>query len=352
MKGDKISAKAAGKKAAAAVCAVLAAGLLVALTAGVLGPDEGDETGNLTTAPAGSYDGTAPGGASSGGVSSGGTSSGGTNSTGGAGSDEGPDYSYLGLGAKFYDRFNLDGSVTVTDNSYVSGRVSITLTEIEYEGAVCHVADVYVCDIENYGTVFAKDRYGISWSNKEPTPDMAERSGAILAVNGDYYAGRSGSFLVRNGVLYDDSDADDDVCVLYADGTMETYYEDEFDPQTVIDRGPWQVWDFGPKLMDNGEKMPEDFEFNSSVNPRNPRTAIGYYEPGHYCIVAVDGRNGVSRGLTLHQLSAFFADELGCTDAFNLDGGQTSVMYFNGRVVNDPYKGGRECSDIIGITDK
>ncbi len=280
----------------------------------------------------------------------GGTSSGGTSSAGGTGSDGGPDYSYLGLGAKFYDRFNLDGSVTVTDNSYVSGRVSITLTEIEYAGAICHVADIYVCDLSNYITVFADDTFGKGF--REPTPDMAERSGAILAVNGDYYGTHSASFLVRNGILYDDSGADDDMCVLYADGTMETYYEDEFDPQAATARGPWQVWGFGPKLLDNGRKMPTEYKFNSSVNPRNPRTAIGYYEPGHYCIVAVEGRNDESDGLTLHQLSAFFADELGCADAFNLDGGQTSVMYFNGKVVNNPYKGGRECSDIIGITDK
>lgn len=264
-----------------------------------------------------------------------------------------PDYSYLNLGAKFYDKFNLDGTVTVTDTEYRSGRVSITISEMKFAGAVCHVADIYLCDVGNYGTTFAKGKFGKNIS--ESIPSMAERGNAILAVNGDYYGTHSKSYLVRNGMLYYDEKADDDICVLYADGRMVTYFEDEFNKDAVTSQGPWQAWGFGPKLMENGKALfdpvgSEGFSFNSSVKSKNPRTAMGYYEPGHYCLVMVDGRSDNSSGLSMNELAEFM-ESLGCVDAFNLDGGQTSMMIFNGKIIGEPYRGGRNCSDIISITD-
>jgi len=87
------------------------------------------------------------------------------------------------------------------------------------------------------------------------------------------------------------------------------------------------------------------------VNPRNPRSALGYFEPGHYCFILVDGRQpGYSDGLTLEDLSQVFYD-LGCTVAYNLDGGQTAVMAFMGEETNIPYEGGRQTSDILFIAE-
>ncbi len=265
-----------------------------------------------------------------------------------------PDYSYLGLGAKFYDKFNLDGSVTYTDTTYTSGRLHVEITKHRYEDANIYVADVYLCDIEDYASVFAKDSFGSGAT--ETVTSMAERSNAILAINADYYGAHSASFLVRNGEMYYDTEADDDICILYKDGRMETFFEDDFDYKDAnVRNGAWQAFGFGPKLMDNGEVLydppgSEGFAFNSGVKSRNPRTAIGYYEPGHYCLVFVEGRSDESKGLEMNQLAAFMG-KIGCTDAFNLDGGQTSMMVFMGNVVGQPYKGGRKCSDIIAITD-
>ena len=89
----------------------------------------------------------------------------------------------------------------------------------------------------------------------------------------------------------------------------------------------------------------------STINRQNPRTIIGYYEPGHYCFVTVDGRKtGYSNGLTIAE-SALLMESLGCKLAFNLDGGQTSQFYWNDQVFNKPYNGGRFTSDIIYIID-
>ena len=91
-------------------------------------------------------------------------------------------------------------------------------------------------------------------------------------------------------------------------------------------------------------------QFNSTVTRNNPRSAIGCVEPGHYFLVQVDGRgaNG-SRGMTLQELAALF-EELGCRTAYNLDGGQTAGIAWNGELVSYPY--GRSVSDIIYITDQ
>ena len=86
--------------------------------------------------------------------------------------------------------------------------------------------------------------------------------------------------------------------------------------------------------------------------PRGNRfTVFGYYEPGHYCFVTIDGRkSGYSNGLTLAN-EAKLMESLGCKVAFNLDGGQTSQFYWNDSMFNVPYKNGRFTSDIICVID-
>jgi exopolysaccharide biosynthesis protein len=107
-------------------------------------------------------------------------------------------------------------------------------------------------------------------------------------------------------------------------------------------------------LLKDGQPM-EDFNTTSELkNKTEPRTAIGYYEPGHYCLVVVDGRQeskGYSEGFTLMELSRVFY-ELGCSIAYNMDGGKSAEMIFDGKLQNRPYEGGRETSDIIYITEE
>ena len=80
---------------------------------------------------------------------------------------------------------------------------------------------------------------------------------------------------------------------------------------------------------------------------KNPRSAIGYFAPGHYCFVVVDGRQkGYSEGMSLDELASTLAS-LGCQTAYNLDGGATAMMVFQGKLVNQPTNGGRTSSDII-----
>ena len=229
--------------------------------------------------------------------------------------------------------------------SYQTDTVRIAIQRTQENDVTYFVADVYVKSIDALKTAFAKGNYG---KNIYDYPwKTAAANSAVFAVTGDYYSARSQGIVVRNGNLYRDI-AGTDVCVLYLDGELKTYRSSEFDLSAAVARGIWQAWSFGPALLDeDGNRLSS---FDSSLTDRHPRSVIGYYAPGHYCFVVVDGRqSGYSIGMRLTELSALL-EKLGCKQAYNLDGGATAVMIFQGNVINQPYKGGRESGDIIFFT--
>ena len=252
-------------------------------------------------------------------------------------------------GAKFADKFS--DSVQKTEvgdtKSYISKDINVSLTKhVEGEGddtITYFVADIYIRNIDNFRTAFAGGEYGHGL--RDSVVDMAKENNAVIALSGDYYGAREKGIVIRNGKLYRDV-LFEDVCVLYYDGTMVTYTADEFNIDEVVAKGAYQAWSFGPRLLHDGQ-IPETF--NSGVIRSNPRSAIGYVEPGHYYFVLVDGRQtGYSRGMRIEELAKLFQD-LGCTEAYNLDGGQSAVMAYDGELANQPTGGGRSISDILYI---
>ena len=182
----------------------------------------------------------------------------------------------------------------------------------------------------------------------QDTQSLAAENNAILAINGDYALARTQGPIVRNGMLMRDTPLGD-VLVFYENGEMKTFSADGFDLEAEAEKGILDVWSFGPALLDGEGKSISGF--TDTVAGANPRSAIGYYEPGHYCFVAVDGRDAEgSYGYTLDGLSMLFED-LGCEVAYNLDGGQSSAIVWDGGsvTVNMPAGGGRPVGDIIYI---
>ena len=226
--------------------------------------------------------------------------------------------------------------------SYQTDSVRIAIKRVQENDVTYFVADVYVRSIDALKTAFAKGEYGKSIY--EFPLKTAQSNGAVFAVTGDYYSARSRGVVIRNGTLYRDVPSDD-VCVLYLDGEMKTYESASFSLSDAALRGVWQAWSFGPPLLsETGARLTE---FDSSLTERHPRSAVGYYAPGHYCFVVVDGRqSGYSIGMHLTELSALM-ERLGCKQAYNFDGGATAIMMFQGNVINQPYKGGRESGDIV-----
>lgn len=111
----------------------------------------------------------------------------------------------------------------------------------------------------------------------------------------------------------------------------------------IISGGPYLVKDGKVYVDMTAQKL-------QAIGGRNPRSAIGYTADNNIILVAVDGREGSSIGMTLMEL-ANFMQSIGCVGAINLDGGGSTVMYVNGRVVNNPQTtGGIPLSNAIVLS--
>jgi len=251
--------------------------------------------------------------------------------------------------SRFPDKFT-DGEVIETENSYMDQNVNVTYytktVSTGYGDSLCHIFDIYVRSYEYLrSSIYGDKVVGASGFNRN-TLVHAKDNNAIAAINGDYCCARNIGVTVRNGVLYR-TEPFQDIMVMYTDGSMVAFEDGTYSNIDFSKENVWQIWSFGPSLL-TADGQPKT-EFTSVVCRANPRSAIGYFEPGHYCLVAADGRGeGGSVGLTMEDFSIFFY-ELGCSAAYNLDGGKTSVAVWNDRVANTPDDGGRPCSDIIYI---
>ena len=138
--------------------------------------------------------------------------------------------------------------------------------------------------------------------------------------------------------------------IIYADGTMEVVSDRDYTAEELVEKGVWQAFTFGPGLLEDGGITVGLHDEVGRAKASNPRTAIGIIDANHFVFVVSDGRTDESAGLTLYELAAFM-QKLGVTTAYNLDGGGSSTMYFNGQVVNNPTSGGRikerGVSDIV-----
>lgn len=244
------------------------------------------------------------------------------------------------------------GGESVTANSYSDENISITLTEYREKNTSVYVADVKLSSISYLKTALANGKYGRNL--KQKTSVQAKNNNAILAINGDFYGARSEGFVLRNGVLYRSTAASGRDClVIGCDGTFDIVTEKSASALELLNSGALHILSFGPALIDNAEIC---VSYNDEVGQSmssNPRTAIGIIEPLHYLLIVSDGRTKESVGLSLYEL-AVFMKELGVSTGYNLDGGGSATMYFNGQVINNPTTNGktiseREVSDIVYI---
>lgn len=119
----------------------------------------------------------------------------------------------------------------------------------------------------------------------------------------------------------------------------------------LTDSGTWQTFEFGPALIENGQKLSFSRAFDlisTKSSRRESRTAIGQIDTLHYAVVVADGRqDGYSIGMTLPELQDVFLS-LDAKTAINLDGGGSTEMWFNGQIINQPSGGTeRKITDII-----
>ena len=246
---------------------------------------------------------------------------------------------------------------TLTDDSWSADGTSVSVQKVTTgsgdQTVTYYVADVTLSDATVLRSAFADDSFGENIV--ENTSEIAEDNDAIFAINGDYYGFRDTGIVIRNGVVYRDEGARTGLAI-YRDGTMAVYDETATTADDLVADGVWQTLSFGPALLEDGQVIDgiEDVEVdtnvgNHSIQGEQPRTGLGMIEANHFVFVVVDGRSpGYSRGVTMTEFAQIFAD-LGCTVAYNLDGGGSSTMVFDGDLVNDPLGRGEErgTSDIL-----
>ena len=248
---------------------------------------------------------------------------------------------------------------TVSGTTYTSDLATISIeTTVVGSGSdqvTYFVADVTLTDATALRSAFAHDEFGLNII--EVPSAIASSVNAVFAVNGDYYGFRDTGIVIRNGTVYRSEGARPGLA-FYRDGTMRLYDETTSDADRLVSDGVWQTLSFGPGLVDGGavvegiDSIEVDTNFgNHSIQGRQPRTAIGMVEANHLLFIVVDGRSpGYSRGVGMSELAQLFVDR-GASVAYNLDGGGSSTMLFDGDLVNDPLGRGQErgTSDILYI---
>ena len=246
------------------------------------------------------------------------------------------------------------GTSTATVNTataYADDTKAIAIETYERNSTQIHVATVTIKGDASIKTALADETYGRNIKAKTST--TAQSVNAVLAVNGDYYGARDAGYVIRNGQLLrsDSQDANQEDLVIYQDGSFEVIREGDITAQELLNKGAVQVLSFGPALIENSQVAVDSSDEVGKAMASNPRTAIGIIDDKHYVLVVSDGRTDESKGLSLKEL-ADFMKELKVTTAYNLDGGGSSTMYFNGQIINKPTTNGhnieeREVSDIV-----
>lgn len=235
--------------------------------------------------------------------------------------------------------------------TYSDSKRKITVTQYRAYDSNIYVADVEVTDGTSILSAFANNTYGRNIT--DTTSDMAEENNAVLAINGDYYGARQSGYVIRNGVVYRNQGSNGEDMVISKDGSLSFISESDTTTDSLMQKQAWQVLSFGPVLVENGQVAVSENDEVGMAMASNPRTAIGTVAKNHYLFVVSDGRTSESAGLSLYEL-ANFMKSLGATNVYNLDGGGSSTMVFQGEVVNNPTTNGnkiseRAVSDILYI---
>ena len=202
---------------------------------------------------------------------------------------------------------------------------------LEETECVAYITHIRTSDISRITT----DSWGSSADSRSTADpeDLAAKFGVIYGQSTDYFNYNNDArrgIIIRNGEVFRDR-IYNSMLAIYPDGRFVTYEKgDTISADGLIEDGVMNTFSFGPVLVEDGFLSPS--APNSKVAVRNPRSAIGMVEPGHYVSIVVDGRSSKSRGLTTVALGELFADE-GCDVAYNLDGGGTISAVFMGNMM-------------------
>lgn len=240
-----------------------------------------------------------------------------------------------------------------TETSYEDDTIIVKIAEVRAYDSAFHIAYVKIATPTQLRTAIAGD-FGSSRTLK-PTV-FAQSMNAIVLMNGDYYTktDNGNGYIVRQGekhrwkasnrtdLLLIDENSDFHIILHGNDKSDEEEAVDAFlEEHELIN-----AFYFGPALVVDGELQEISDSYLGDPGEDNPRAAIGQLAPLTYVMVTVDGRTDASAGITVAELAAFM-QELGCEQAYAMDGGNSSALVFHNELLSVKDVNERDVSDVI-----
>ncbi|MBE5776057.1 MAG: phosphodiester glycosidase family protein [Clostridiales bacterium] len=227
-----------------------------------------------------------------------------------------------------------DPDFYLSDREYEDPTLHITIEELREDGCDYWVARIKVADASQLRTMSAG---GFDTSMSMKGTALAKRVNAVLAIDGDYYCYTGSGYILRQGQLYLDLlNGERDVLLIDEDGDFHVVHlpkagevSDTVDGKKVIN-----AFYFGPILVENGQ-VPEVVDGpNMAATERRQRMCIAQVGPLEYMVVCCEAPARGSSGMTLRQFAELVAT-LGVETAYNLDGGDSTMLIFDGEKLND-----------------
>ena len=236
-----------------------------------------------------------------------------------------------------------------TDTGYRDDTIIVEVQEVRQDDSTYHVAYVKIATPSQLRTAVAGD---LGSSRTFKTTVLAQSMNAIVAINGDFYTQTKAGFIIRQGETYRQKTSKNMDLLLVDDNgdfhiVLRGHENQEKEVKKLLsDYNIVNGFFFGPALVADGvtQVIPETYQFNPTGD--EPRAAIGQLGPLTYVLVTVDGRIDGSAGVSMAELAAFM-DQIGCEYAYGLDGGNSSALVFNARLLSVKDVEERAVSDII-----
>lgn len=236
-----------------------------------------------------------------------------------------------------------------SEDGYEDDSVTVKMEKIYLEDTIIDLAWIKVKSPTQFRTAI----HGTPKQASEGTPGaMVRANNAIVAVNGDMYSRRQGMIYRMGVALKQTSSPDKDS--LFIDENGDFHVIKDSDPALMVEflqQGHTIInaFSFGPAFVVDGEAQTIRSDYWFECETRAPRTIIAQVDTLSYLFVEIEGRSHNTRGMTMQQAADYMAT-LGVKVAYNLDGGNSSIMFFNRKYYDAHYTGSeRETSDIVYI---
>ena len=237
-----------------------------------------------------------------------------------------------------------------TENGYRDESIIVELEQRRMYDSDVYIAYIKVATPSQLRTAIAGSK--LSSDRTNTTTAIAGNYNAIVAMNGDYYGKVATGYVTRMGesgrekpsktmdLLWIDELGDFHIIPNGQDGQKQAYKE--FTAEHEMING----FAFGPGLVKDGEKVEIRDNLWEHGTSKEPRAGIGQLDTLTYVLVVVNGREDTTAGVTIEEFSDIMY-ELGCEQAYNLDGGNSATLVFNGKVFNAKDADERDVQDIV-----